>query len=67
MVIRVLQRALYPDDLPVFYIAVHAAVDAGAADCAERVLHFNARILAGDFGFHFLFKLSQRFSLLKSQ
>jgi hypothetical protein len=54
MVIRVLQRALYPDDLPVFYIAVHAAVVAGAADGTQRAPHFNSGIRTGDLGLDLL-------------
>ena len=67
VVVGVLRGALHPDDFPVLHIAVHAAVVAGAADGAQGVLDLDSGIGTGDLGFDFLFKLSQRISLLKSR
>ena len=67
VVVGVLRGALHPDDFPVLHIAVHAAVVAGAADGAQGVLDLNAGVRARNLGLDFRFKLSQRFSLLKSR
>ena len=64
---RMLRRSFDPDDFSVLYIAVHAAVQAGTADRAQRALYFNAGILAGDLGFYFLFQFSQGSALLRNQ
>ena len=51
MVIGVLRRPLHANDLTVLHIAVQAAVMAGAADRAQRVLDLDPRIFPGDLCF----------------
>ena len=65
MVEGVVRGPFHADDPAVFYVAIYAAVDAGAADRAQGVLYLDAGILTGDLGFDSLFQLSQRMSLLK--
>ena len=64
---RMLRRTFDAEDFSVLYIAVHPAVQTGAADRAQRALYFDAGVLARDLGFYFLFQFSQGSALLRIQ